>query len=827
MSFFTPAKNSGNKEFEGIITISSATASTGNGDGALVLSGAAAGLGMAGNLNVGGNADIDGTLSFDSGIAIDGIIDDDTMATASATTLATSESIVAYVSAQVGGSDTLQEAYNNFTVAAGTPHIVVGTSNKGAFSLEPDGTNITNTGDVFTVQNTSNNLTARIAGDGDFVFGDTAGTTGEINGSVSGAEATLTITGFDSASTGRIAIGTSLLQQAIDMDTTDSLLKTSKMRFTSGTSALTATAAAAQSVQGIGAFLSDNLKVMGNVGVAGTFQFYTGGGATSGASVDTILDEDDMASDSATALCTQQSIKAYVDSVAAGLDPKASVHVATLTADGNIPGYDGVGDQTITIPNANATFFPGAGGSAVVIDGITMELNDRVLVKDQTSDLENGIYYVTAIGAQGTTDAVLTRATDHDGTPANEISAGNYTFVEQGTEAGVGFVLLADGAVTDPLVPGTNNIVWSKFSDSGAAALIGGDGIDISGSTISIDLATTSGLEFDGGSPNKLRLAAQGNGIAGGAGSLLSVDSDTETGGSILGVNVTSNGVGIDVDALDGNGLTVSGTTLVIDPDTETGGNILGVNLTANGVGIDVAALDGNGLTASGTELVVDSDTETGGSILGVNVTANGVGIDVDALDGTGLAVSGTTLVVDSDTETGGSILGVNLTANGVGIDVAALDGNGLTVSGTELVIDPDSETGGNIEPVNVTANGVGINIGNIAGVGLSADGAGNLDVDTSAVRMDVSATRTDGSTPIALTETVVICDGTFTLALPAVSASDTGKVLYIKNIGTGNVTIDGDGGDTIDGATTFSLNAEDESITIVLGTAGTDWHIV
>lgn len=88
------------------------------------------------------------------------------------------------------------------------------------------------------------------------------------------------------------------------------------------------------------------------------------------------------------------------------------------------------------------------------------------------------------------------------------------------------------------------------------ASSVAGDGLaGGGGSALSVNAGT--GLEID---TDNVRLAAQGNGIAGGAGSVLSVDSDTETGGDILGVNITANGVGVDVDALDGAGLTPSGS---------------------------------------------------------------------------------------------------------------------------------------------------------------------------------------------------------------------------------------------------------------------------
>ena len=158
--------------------------------------------------------------------------------------------------------------------------------------------------------------------------------------------------------------------------------------------------------------------------------------------------------------------KDYVDSVAAGLDPKESVRVAT-TAAGTL-----------------ATDF--AAGETV--DGVVLAPGDRILIKDQADASENGSYGVQAEGAPA-------RAADHDGTPANEVSGGNFTFVEQGTvNANAGWVLTGDGVLT----PGTDDQNWTQFT--GAGSFTSGLGIGQSGSTIFLDtdeLATATADALD------------------------------------------------------------------------------------------------------------------------------------------------------------------------------------------------------------------------------------------------------------------------------------------------------------------------------------------
>lgn len=134
--------------------------------------------------------------------------------------------------------------------------------------------------------------------------------------------------------------------------------------------------------------------------------------------------------------------------------------VATTPAAGNIPGYAA---GVITVPNANATFFPN-GGLPIEIDGVTLANGDRVLVKNQTAQDENGIYVVTNAGVQGLTDAVLERATDADGT--GDLSPGSLLVISEGTtNADSGWFVTSDA----PITIGTTNITWGQAFGAGAA----------------------------------------------------------------------------------------------------------------------------------------------------------------------------------------------------------------------------------------------------------------------------------------------------------------------------------------------------------------------
>ena len=167
---------------------------------------------------------------------------------------------------------------------------------------------------------------------------------------------------------------------------------------------------------------------------------------------------------------TSAATKAYVDSVASGLDTKESVRVAT-TAAGTLASDFENGDT---------------------VDGVTLATGDRILIKNQATGSENGIYVVAASGAP-------TRATDFD--DDSEVTAGAFTFVEEGsTNANAGFVLATTGAIT----VGTTELSFTQFSS--LAAITAGTGLTKTGSTLSVDAAqaqitsvgTLSGLTVGG-----------------------------------------------------------------------------------------------------------------------------------------------------------------------------------------------------------------------------------------------------------------------------------------------------------------------------------------
>jgi hypothetical protein len=147
--------------------------------------------------------------------------------------------------------------------------------------------------------------------------------------------------------------------------------------------------------------------------------------------------------------------KGYVDAARQGLDVKQSVRAAT-TGPVNLANQLEAGDTLDTT--------------------VTLVAGNRVLVKDQSTASENGIYVVQSTGA-------AVRASDANGTAdTGEITGGTFTFVEEGTvNADSGWVVSTNGTIT----VGTTAINWVQFS--GAGSITAGDGLSKDGNTLNVN----------------------------------------------------------------------------------------------------------------------------------------------------------------------------------------------------------------------------------------------------------------------------------------------------------------------------------------------------
>lgn len=166
----------------------------------------------------------------------------------------------------------------------------------------------------------------------------------------------------------------------------------------------------------------------------------------------------------------QLATKQYVDGlVSTGLTYHQPVQAATTAPLAGVVVYNngvsGVGATlTLTTP-------------LTVLDGYTLLNTNRILIKDQVSQAQNGVY------TWATGGTVLTRATDADtyGTDINQLSQNDYFFTQNGTvNKGTSFVVTTVGTITF----GTTAITFAEFSSS--LVYTGGTGITVSGTSISI-----------------------------------------------------------------------------------------------------------------------------------------------------------------------------------------------------------------------------------------------------------------------------------------------------------------------------------------------------
>ena len=151
------------------------------------------------------------------------------------------------------------------------------------------------------------------------------------------------------------------------------------------------------------------------------------------------------------------ALTSYVDAASAGLNVHASVQAATTA--------------NITLATAVE--------NGDTLDGVTLATGNRILVKNQTTKTENGIYVVAASGAPS-------RADDYNTTP--EVDAGDFIFVEAGTTNGKTGWIQTNTIATI----GSDNIEFTQFS--GAGTYSAGTGLTLTGTTFSINTGTTVDL---------------------------------------------------------------------------------------------------------------------------------------------------------------------------------------------------------------------------------------------------------------------------------------------------------------------------------------------
>jgi len=305
--------------------------------------------------------------------------------------------------------------------------------------------------------------------------------------------------------------------------------------------------------------------------------------------------------------------KQYVDGLLAGLHWKESVRVATT---------------------ANITL-----SGTQTIDGVSLSADDRVLVKNQSSAEENGIYVVAA--------GSWSRSSDMD---SGDEFPGAAVFVREGTDnADLGYV-----CTNDSVTLGTTEITFTQFN--GAANITAGDGLSKTGNILSVNVDDSS-IEIvgdslqvkDGGIDNDMLAGSIANNKLAN-----STISGVALGGTLNALSAASTG-GITITSYDGSAA-VSDLAINLD-GTSLATGASGLKINTAGVGtlqIADSAVTAAKLAGSipADKLQLDSAfTEAGGKlVLDASVAGNGLALSSQVLsidlDGATLALSASGLKV-------------------------------------------------------------------------------------------------------------------------------------------------------------------------------------
>ena len=523
---------------------------------------------------------------------------------------------------------------------------------------------------------------------------------------------------------------------------------------------------------------------------------------------------------------TDAATKQYVDDVAQGLHTHDSCNAATQTTLASISGG--------TVTYNNGTSGVGATltttGTFTTIDGVTLSVGMRILVKNEVTAANNGIYDVTS-------STVLTRSADFN-TPT-EMAGGDFTFVTAGTlYDNTGWVM------PDPVTTvGTSPVVWVQFS--GAGTYTAGSGLTLTGSVFSVNVAqptitsvgTLTSLSISGnanignvGAAAGVFTSVSGNGsalsaitganVTGQVGNALvagtvytnaqpnitsvgSLTSLTVTGNVTGGNLITTGSANVGTLAVTGTSnlgnvgnVIITGGTANYVLQTNGSGNLSWVvqagssaaSNIANGTSnVNIPTVNGNvNITSAGNTTMVI--TGTGANVTGTFTASNNVTgaqlVSTIAIGTAPFVVTSTTQVANLNVATAGTV-----TTNAQGNITSVGSLTGLTVSNATGVVDFTTTA-------NVTLGAVAnLHIsGGTSGQVLSTNGSGGLSF-ISVSSSSISNGTSNVNIPAVNGNVDITAAGNTVLVVTGTGANIAGTLNVTGNLVAGNITTSGSGG--------------------------------